>query len=349
MRALFQVAGQFVAAKPGHSVFAGAVNQPEAEVGFNHLADFPAVHANPVQGAQGGGHGAGRHRRQQGAGADQPQRVNVQSRADGGAFRQRRSAFGFQDRAQVGRRRHFAQGGDQAAFGDVVEAVDVVNSVAEGAGGIDDADAGGVQVGGGAGDDGGVNAGGAQLGGAFGGQNGRSFNGDAGGQDDAVAIPGAAGIDDPAGPRRFAQHCAGDDRLRYRSRHLGMAANDGDVQIPAGAGQIGEQAPGVIGRKGDRQQRRRQKPAGDAAAGGNVIGVDLDGVPAGARRSQGNRVGGGDDEAAVHINDGAILAGGGAEQNAGVGGAGVGEEFGKQFGGQFANFQRGRASLTGMT
>ena len=79
-----------------------------------------------------------------------------------------------------------------------------------------------------------------------------------------------------------------------------------------------------------------EEPSGLGARGGDVIGVDVDGVPAYLVGGEGDGVGLGDQDPVLgHGNDGSVLADARPDEDTGVGDRGVGEETVKEVGGEF--------------
>ena len=82
-----------------------------------------------------------------------------------------------------------------------------------------------------------------------------------------------------------------------------------------------------------------KEPAGLGARGGDVIGIDVDGVPAYLVRGECDGVGLGDKDTVLgHGNNGGVLADARPDEDTGVGDRGVGEETVKEVWGEFYLF-----------
>ena len=140
----------------------------------------------------------------------------------------------------------------------------------------------------------------------------------------------------------FAEHGAHDDGPVDVVSDLRMAADEGDPDVSAGVGDLAEGVfdPGLGHVLGDEE--RGEEPAGLGARGRDVIGVDVDGVPADFVGGEGYGVGLGNEDAVVgHGDYGGVLADAGADEYPGVGGRGGGEELVEEVGGELANLHWG--------
>ena len=84
------------------------------------------------------------------------------------------------------------------------------------------------------------------------------------------------------------------------------------------------------------QEHRREEPPRRGAHAGDVVGVDLHGVPADAVRGEGDGVGLGDEKPVAHLDDGGVGADAGALQHARVGLRRAGQQPGEHVRGELA-------------
>jgi hypothetical protein len=89
----------------------------------------------------------------------------------------------------------------------------------------------------------------------------------------------------------FSQHLPDYNRAVESVGNLGMPAAQDDTQFPAGSRKLGEDLL-HLGRPRLTfgQKEGRQEPPGDSSRGGNVVGVDVDRVPADLVRREGDGV-----------------------------------------------------------
>ena len=94
---------------------------------------------------------------------------------------------------------------------------------------------------------------------------------------------------------RLPQHLAHDDGALQSGGDFRVASAQGNAQRPAGVEDIQENPPRQLRRGAAfRQQQGCQEPARRCAERGDVVGVDMDGVPADALLGEGDGVGLGD-------------------------------------------------------
>ena len=107
----------------------------------------------------------------------------------------------------------------------------------------------------------------------------------------------------------LAQHRADHDGARQAGRHLGMAAHERDTHRRAGLRQLGEELLHVrllalaLG-----QEHGGHEPSRSGATNGQVVGVDVQRVPAHLVGGEGDGIGRGDEVAIAHVQDGGVLA-----------------------------------------
>ena len=226
--------------------------------------------------------------------------------------------------------------GSQAAFGGVMEGMDVGDGAGD-TGRFEDADTGVEQV---------VlsqfegsrgQAGGGQLGGAFAGQDGGSLDGNAAGDDDAVAVAGAAG-GNQAVPLHFAEHGAHDDGAVDAVGDFAVAADEGHADGGTRIKYLVVYRFGLGFGEAIGEQDGSQEPLGYTAGTRQVVGVDLNGVPADVVGGKGNGVGFSDEKAVAHVDDGGVFADLGAEEYTGVGYTGLGQEPLEELGRELSDF-----------
>jgi len=205
----------------------------------------------------------------------------------------------------------------QAAFGRVVHGGDAAG-LCRGQCLRDDADPGMVQVVPGARQGRRVDL--SQPRGELPGQETASLDRDAFGEKEHISRASAArGDQSIAG--HLAEHRPRQDRAIESGRDLSVPADQLGADLPAGLLDLGEDrlnhcGPAVL----LGEQRATQEPARLRARRGDVVGVDVDGVPADAVGGEGDRIGLDHQESVAEVEHRAIEADPGAEQDARVAG-----------------------------
>ena len=88
-----------------------------------------------------------------------------------------------------------------------------------------------------------------------------------------------------------------------------MTADQRDLELLARLGELTEQrAHHLLVRRAGWQQQRGQEPAGTGPAHRDVVGVDVQRVPAQLVSGEGDRIGGGHEIAIAEVDDGGVLA-----------------------------------------
>src|SRR5438477_405053 len=119
--------------------------------------------------------------------------------------------------------------------------------------------------------------------------------------------------------RDLAEHRADDDRAVEAVRDLRVATDERHVELIARRVELVEERRdrGLGGRAGWKQERR-EEPTRTRAAYGDVIGVDLERVPADLVGGERNRVGGGHEIAVAHVDDRRVLTDLRTDDDAGI-------------------------------
>ena len=130
---------------------------------------------------------------------------------------------------------------------------------------------------------------------------------------------------------------------------LGMPADQGDAERGAGRAEVGKQTPHVGFFPLLRQECRRQQPARRRAQAGEVIGVDVDGVPADAVGGERDRVALGNEQPSVagrtkHVYDRGIGPNPRADDDARIVLRQVCQQRGQECGRELAETHRHRSS-----
>ena len=148
----------------------------------------------------------------------------------------------------------------------------------------------------------------AQLGVFLSRDDGRALQRHALGQHDRVADLGARRRDEPV-LGHLAQHGAGHDRPVEPVGDLGVAADERDLQLLARLAELGEErAHRVLVGAALGQQQRGEEPAGRAPRTSDVVGVDVQRVPAEVVGGERDRIGGGHQVAVADVDDRRVLA-----------------------------------------
>jgi hypothetical protein len=120
-----------------------------------------------------------------------------------------------------------------------------------------------------------------------------------------------------------------------------MAAHQRDTHRRAGLGQLGEELLHVgflalaLG-----QEHGGHEPSRSGATNGQVVGIDVQRVPAHLVGGEGDGIGSGDEVAIAHVQNGGILAHLWSDHYAWIGGDVLGKEALEELGGQLAHGQR---------
>src|SRR3989442_1413434 len=119
--------------------------------------------------------------------------------------------------------------------------------------------------------------------------------------------------------RDLAEHRADDDRAVEAVRDLRVATDERHVELIARRVELVEERRdrGLGGRAGWKQERR-EEPTRTRAAYGDVIGVDLERVPADLVGGERDRVGGGHEIAVAHVDDRRVLTDLRTDDDAGI-------------------------------
>src|SRR5256886_6650587 len=119
--------------------------------------------------------------------------------------------------------------------------------------------------------------------------------------------------------RDLAEHRADDDRAVEALRDLRVATDERHVELIARRVELVEERRdrGLGGRAGWKQERR-EEPTRTRAAYGDVIGVDLERVPADLVGGERDRVGGGHEIAVAHVDDRRVLTDLRTDDDAGI-------------------------------
>ncbi len=131
------------------------------------------------------------------------------------------------------------------------------------------------------------------------GDDGRTLDGDALGENQFVAWAR------PIGPhqvacRDVAQHESHNHRPVEPVRNLRMPPDQGDVETVTGGGNLVEDVVDEFAARALlRQEEGGQEPPGYSAGAGNVVGVDVNGIPPDLVAGKRNRVGLGDEESGL--------------------------------------------------
>jgi len=139
----------------------------------------------------------------------------------------------------------------------------------------------------------------------------------------------------------LAQHRADDDGARQPGRDFRVPAHERDADNRARLRHLGEElfhlrlvAPAL------GQEHRRHEPARLGAAHGEVVGVDVQRVPAHLVGGKGDGIGRGDEIAVAHVEHGGILAHLRSHDHARVGRHVFGEQSLEQLGGELAHGEK---------
>src|SRR3990172_1907887 len=137
-------------------------------------------------------------------------------------------------------------------------------------------------------------------------QNRRPLDGDPLGQDERVTLAGAGGLHQRLA-LHFAQHRADDDRPVEAEGDLRVAADELHAQRRAGVDELAEDLRGELLRSALGQDHGGHEPGRARAHAGDVVRVDVDGVPADVVAGEGDGIRLGHQQPlAAGVNDGPL-------------------------------------------
>ena len=181
-----------------------------------------------------------------------------------------------------------------------------------------------------------ANAEGAQAVRRLAGEDARALDGDALRENERVARHASVRADEAFAGHQ-PEHRADDDRAVEAEGDLGVAADEVDVERGAGVGDLGEEGFGESGLGAFREEDGREEPLGLGAGAGDVVGVDVHGVPARHVAGEGDRVGLGDEKLrAAGVDDGGVVADARADDDARIAGLDSLQERGQEVVGELA-------------
>ena len=172
------------------------------------------------------------------------------------------------------------------------------------------------------------------------GHDGRALQRHALGQEHGIADLGAARGHELV-LVHLTQHRADHDGARQAPRHLGMTAHQRNPYRRARLGQLGEELLhlGFL-TPAFGQEHGSHEPPRSGATHGQVVGIDVQCVPAHLVGGEGNGIGGGDEVTIAHVQHGGILAHLRPDHHAWISRDVLAEEALEELGGQLAHGQR---------